>query len=226
MSPPDPSPPQAFAALVVVDMQNGFCHPEGGLALAGVDNGPQQRVVPRVAGLVDLFHELALPVLWSQQVHLPDDVTRRRRRIPSHLDKRPLGLCHRGTWDAEIVADLAPLVQPQDHVFVKHRSSCFFDTTLDTALRMLGVDTIVVCGVATNYCVESTIRDGYARDYDVFVVPDAVASSFADLHEATLKSVRTYYGRVGDVDELRHFLHTGRPSGWETSAGDGAVAAS
>lgn len=193
-------------ALLVVDMQNGFCHPEGGLARAGVDNTPQASIVPRVAELVEFFHQRGLPVLWSKQEHLPDDATRLRRRIPSHLDKRPLGLCHRGTSDVDIVAPLAPLVRPSDYVFTKHRSSCFFDTTLDTTLRMLAVTAVVVCGVATNYCVESTIRDAYARDYDVFVVRDAVASSFPDLHAATLKSVEVYYGRVGCLAELEQFL--------------------
>jgi len=199
----------ASFGLLVVDMQNGYCHPQGGLARAGADNTPQQRVVPRVKELVQLCRRAGLPVFWSKQVHFPDDQTRARHHIPSHMAKRKLELCFRGSPDTEIVDLLAPEVAPEDYVFVKHRSSCFFDTTLHTTLRMMGVDTLIIAGVATNYCVESTIRDAYARDFDVVVVKDCVASSFPDLHAATLKNVEIYYGQTVALAELDALIAQG-----------------
>jgi ureidoacrylate peracid hydrolase len=189
-------------ALLVIDMQNGFCHPEGAMAKVGIDISRQQAVVPAVGQLVRLCHAAGLPVLWSKQVHFEDDRTRKNHKIPTHQDKRSSYPCRRGTWDAELVDELAKEVSPEDHIFEKHRASCFFDTTLHTKLRMLGMQMLIICGVTTNYCVESTIRDAYFRDYDLLVMEDCVAGSFPDLHEATLKSTRIYFGRVTNLEEL------------------------
>ena len=71
------------AALLVIDMQNGFCSDVGGLANAGVDISRQQAVVPRVAELVGLCRRAEIPVVWTKTVHYPQDATRARRRIPS-----------------------------------------------------------------------------------------------------------------------------------------------
>jgi len=187
-------------------MQNGYCHEEGGLGRAGVDVRPQKNVIPRVKELVRLARLRGISVLWSRQQHYPEDATRKAHRIPSHLDKRGIFPCLRETWDEEFVDELKTEVRAEDHVFIKHRSSCFFDTNLDTKLRMLGIRSLIISGVSTNYCVESTIRDAYARDYDLYVVEDCVAGSFPDLHEATLKNVRLYFGRVVTVAELEGLL--------------------
>lgn len=195
--------------ILVIDMQNGFCHDRGALARAGAGMSRQRAIIPRVKQLVELGRRSGLPVLWSKQEHYPEDVARKRHRIPSHLEKRNIFPCLKGTWDAEIVEELQSVIRPEDKIFVKHRSSCFFDTTLQTKLRMLGIESLIIAGVATNYCVESTIRDAYARDYDLYVVEDCVGGSFPDLHEATLKNVRIYYGQVVSLDELEKMLPEG-----------------
>lgn len=189
-------------ALLVIDIQNGFCHRDGTMARAGIDASRQQAVVPNIVRLVRLCRSAGLPILLSKQVHYPDDATRRSHKISSHLDKRNNFPCLRGTWDAELIGELESELRPEDHVFEKHRSSCFFDTTLDTKLRMLGIKMLIIAGVATNYCVESTIRDAYWRDYDILVPEDCVACTFPDLHAATLKNVEIYFGRVTDHDGI------------------------
>lgn len=194
------------AALLVVDMQKGFCSDEGGLARAGANVVNQKAIVPRVRELVDLAHELGVPVLWSQQVHYPDDQTRRRRRIPTHHEKRNITLCLRGTEDVEFVEGLADAVHPDDHVFEKHRSSCFFNTTLETKLRMLGVQIVIVCGVNSSYCVDSTVRDAYFREFDIVLVTDCVAGSFDDLHAAFLKNFDIYFGDSFELADMRGLL--------------------
>jgi ureidoacrylate peracid hydrolase len=193
-------------ALLVIDIQNGFCHPEGGMAKGGVDTTRQQALVPNIIELMRLCRSAGLPILLSQQIHYPEDATRRIHKIPSHMDKRKLNVCMRNTWDAELVDELKAEVRAEDHVFVKHRSTCFFDTTLDTKLRMLGIQMLIISGVNTNYCVESTIRDAYWRDYDIIVPEDCVTGSFPDLHAATLKNVEIYFGRVTNLAELRQAL--------------------
>jgi len=189
-------------ALLVVDIQNGFCHKDSAMARAGIDTTRQQAVVPNIVRIVRLCRAAGLRILASRQVHFQNDVTRRIHKIPSHMDKRNYFPCLRDTWDAELVSEFQAELRPEDHVFEKHRPSCFFDTTLDTKMRMLGIQMLIVTGVATNYCVESTIRDAYFRDYDIIVPADCVASTFPDLQAATLKNVEIYFGRVTSCDGI------------------------
>jgi ureidoacrylate peracid hydrolase len=191
-----------YTALIVVDMQKGFCHPESRMEKSGVGTANQRAIVPNVIRLVRLVREHGIPVFWSRQVHFPEDVTRRRRRIPSHQAKQRWTPCLRGTWEVEFVDELVSEVLPEDHVVEKHRASAFFETNLDTKLRMLGIEQLVVAGCNTEFCVESTVRDGYFRDYDVVVVRDCVASPRPRFHEDTLAKVETYFGAVVSLDEL------------------------
>ena len=117
-------------ALLVVDMQNGFCDPQGAMARAGLNYEPQNLIIPAVKELVQTCRKAGIRVLWSLQKHYPDDVTRKRRRIRSHLAKLGAYPCLKDTWDAELVAQLKHEVMPGDDVLDKHRSSCFYNTTL------------------------------------------------------------------------------------------------
>jgi ureidoacrylate peracid hydrolase len=93
-------------------------------------------------------------------------------------------------------------IRPEDLIVEKHRASVFFETTLDTKLRMLGIEQIIISGCNTDFCVETTIRDGYYRDMDVIVVRDCVAGPRKQFHEDTLAKVETYFGAVVSLDEL------------------------
>jgi ureidoacrylate peracid hydrolase len=189
-------------ALLVIDMQNGWCHPDGAMTRAGIDMTRQQAVVPNVRRLVETCRAMGLPIVWSLQQHLPEDVTQKTRRIASHLQKRNMLPAPRGTWDAELVAPLKEVSRPDDYYVVKHRMSMFYASTLESVLRMLGVVHLVVSGVSTNVCVESTIRDAYFRDFDVTVVRDCVAGTFPDLNAATLKNVEIYFGEVVSLEDV------------------------
>ena len=195
-------------ALIVVDMQNGFCDHAGSMAKGGLNYQPQNAIIPAVRALVNVCRSAGIHVLWSQQKHYPKDVTRVRHRFPTHLQKMGVNVCTKDTRDADLVDALKEIVQPQDEVFEKHRSSCFYNTTLESKLRIQGISTLIVSGVATNYCVESTIRDAYARDFDILVVEEAVASVWEDLHRATLKNVELMYGVVMPLAELTQLLPT------------------
>ncbi|MBI2881223.1 MAG: cysteine hydrolase [Candidatus Tectomicrobia bacterium] len=201
-----PSIPPQGTALLVIDVQNGFCHPKGGLAQAGFDISGPAAVVPQVKRLIRTCRAAGIPVIWSRQEHYPGDMTREKHRIPSHLSKGKVRVAERGTWDSEIHDDLQEETSPEDHWVIKHRMSCFFDTNLDTKLRMLGVSTLIICGLITNVCVESTVRDAYFRDYDIYVVEDCVGAYFEDLHQATLKNVEIYFGEVLSLDRLETLL--------------------
>ncbi len=192
-------------ALLVVDMQIGFCHEEGDLARRG-QGEPLRAVVPMVGRLVSLAHELEIPAFWSRQEHFPDDAMRQAHLLETHLTKQRHSPCMVGTRDVLIEPSLAELMDPTDYVFVKHRASCFYDTTLETSLRMKGAQVLLVCGVTTNYCVDSTVRDAYARDFDLVVVGDCCAALHPDLHDATLRNVELYHGLVTELSDLEKAL--------------------
>jgi ureidoacrylate peracid hydrolase len=183
------------SALLVVDMQNGFCHADGSVARR-FDISGYRAPIPFVAALVTAAHDAAIPVVWSRQEHREDDAGRLGHRVPNHTSKLGYVPCLEGTWDAEILDELEPLVGDDDLVITKPRASCFYATTLEDDLRALGVDTLVVAGVATNYCVDATVRDAYARDFDLLIVRDACGSTWPDLHEATLRNSELFHGAV------------------------------
>jgi ureidoacrylate peracid hydrolase len=190
-------------ALLVIDMQNGFCDPEGGLSKAGLDVSAMTAVVPKVRQLVDACRGLGLPIMWSLQQHLLEDTTQKTKRVPSHIQKRKVAPpAPRGTWHAELVPSLKEVSRAEDYLVVKHRFSMFYSTTLDSLLRMLSISHLIVSGVATNVCVESTVRDAYFRDYDITVIEDCVAGTMLDLHQATLKNVEIYLGELVLLDEF------------------------
>lgn len=199
-------------ALLAVDMQNGFCHTNGSAARSGLDIGANRAVVPRIARLAAAARAAGIPVLWSRQEHLEGDVGRERHRIPTHIQKGGYLPCLQGTWDAEILDELRAHMGSDDVFFTKHRASCFFNTTLDSVLRMRGITTLIVTGVTTNYCVDSTIRDAYARDYDLLIVEDACGTAYPDLHEATMKTASLFHGRVLPTEEVVALLDALRPA--------------
>lgn len=207
--------------MVVIDLQNGFCHPEGSRGRAfGPDSVTQPAsIVPRTLELVRFARTLDIPVWFTRQVHFPDDAGRTRRRIPSHLDRRglKLDLCHQGTWDADLLDEVAAEVAHPGEVIVKHRASAFFETPFWGELRMRGVQVLIVTGTTTSFCVDSTIRDAYARDYDVVVPEECVADTDDAAHEAVLASTRRFHGVVTTRPELAAAL--GSSGTWERIAG-------
>jgi nicotinamidase-related amidase len=183
----------ATAALLVIDMQNGFCHPEGTLGISGVDVTPLRAVIPRIRDLVGRFAERGLPILWTVQYNLERDATRERRALPHHTSRRRRVVGVVGTWDAELVEELAPLASRPELVIVKHRFGGFFGTRLEVMLRMLGVQALFVTGVAANTCVDTTIREAYMRDYDVVAVTDCIGALRPDWGRLALQVWEAFF---------------------------------
>ena len=193
-------------ALLVVDMQNAFCHPEGTLGVSGVDVAPAQAAIPAVAALVRACRDAGLPVLWSQQVHFAADAGRARKRLPSHTQKRARVSALAGSWDAQLVDELAPLADDPTLVFTKHRFGCFYETRLEAMLRMLGTEALLVCGVTANACVETTIREAYLRDYDVVAVTDCIAAVRPQWEPVAHAVWGQYFGVLATADEVTSWL--------------------
>jgi nicotinamidase-related amidase len=196
----DPS----LAGLLVIDMQNGFASPDGTLGTAGMDISMTRGIIPKIRRLVDAARSAGVHVFWSRQVHYPDDKTRGQRLIPGHL-ARGAGrsmLCARGTWDAELIDELKPYVQPEDDIIQKHRASCFYSTNFEAELRIHGIRLLIVTGTTSSFCVDSTIREAYARDFDVIVPGDAISDTEIEATRAVLRSTERFHGFVTTTDEL------------------------
>lgn len=179
------------AAVIVIDVQNDSCSTDGSWAKAGDDLGMMKTVVPSIRLLIDGARAHGVPVIYvrylAELAYVSPAYLRfltKKCNLPAdRLAPAP------GTWGAEIVAEVAP--QPGEMVITKHRSSAFVGTDLDLVLRSNGVASVIVCGVATYACVESTIRDAFNNDYYVVEVEDAVGGRHRALHEASLAVMRS-----------------------------------
>ena len=197
-----------YPALLVIDMQNGFCTPEGSYekygGYIGADLNAYRQIVPNISRLIAACRELKVPIFYTQQVREASGIdlfTRLHRIIPSRrAEYLKIPACVRGTWDAEILDELQPV--EDDHIVLKRRDSAFQDTELDLWLRSIYTDTIICTGVDTAICVENTLTDGFNTGYDVILVEDATASSWVDIGRATIMKVRGSYGWVLTTDQL------------------------
>ena len=176
-------------ALVILDMQVDFASPEGVLGQAGVDLGAVPGALSAAERLAAAARAAGVPVAfvglqtsaktdsaaWSER-------TRRRGGDPEAEND----LCREGAPGAAFVG---PTPRPGDVIVSKQRYSGFFRTDLDTQLKRLGVDTLVVCGLTTECCIDSTVRDAFHLDYHVFIARDACAAYDPALHEGALKSL-------------------------------------
>lgn len=177
------------AALLVVDMQRFFLDPESPTYTCG-----GEAILPNVQRLIAAFRQAGRPVIYTRHVHHPE-----------LLDAGIMGwwwqgMCREGSPESEVHEALAPL--PGEKQVLKHRYSAFYNTDLETVLRCLKVEDLVIAGVMTNLCCESTARDAYFRDYRVFFPADANGSVSEDLHVASLMNVAFGFGWVTQVAEI------------------------
>ena len=187
-----------YAALIVVDVQNDFVSPEGSAGKRGDDVGAAMGMVPNLTRLIDEARKVGLTIVYIRTTH--SEWTDTASWIYRTSQKSGLNTCREGTWGAEFYDGVAPL--PSERVVIKHRYSAFINTDLNTVLKARGIQSILVCGVATNVCVETTARDGYMYDYYVTMVDDCSAAYDAKLHMATLENIRRHFGLVASSHQI------------------------
>ncbi|HTT33940.1 MAG TPA: isochorismatase family cysteine hydrolase [Methylomirabilota bacterium] len=204
------------AALVVVDMQNAFAAKGGMLDIAGVDISDAPRVVQSIRSVLEEARRAHVLVVYVQMGYKPDlsnsggpHSPNFHKELAMHLMTcRPElkgKLLTEGTWDFAIVDELKP--KPGDLVVLKTRYSGFAGTTLDSQLRTRGIRYLFFAGIATNVCVESTLRDAYFQDYWPILIADgAMPAGPAAMHEATLFNVENFFGWTVKAQELLRVL--------------------
>lgn len=190
---------QKKAAVIVVDVQNDYCHPDGALAKAGNDVSAVKTMMPHLHSLLASAREHRIPVIFLQTNH------ERATDSEAWLSRFADGvnpICRTGSWGAEFY-EVAP--QPDEIVVKKHRYSGFINTRLTSVLHTLKIDTLIMTGVSTNLCVESTARDGFMLDYRIVLASDACAAFSQAEHDMTLKTVDTYFGMTADTQAIIAF---------------------
>lgn len=196
----------ATTGLLVIDMQNAFCHPKGTLSADGANVKAIQEMLDPLSRVIEACQRKGIQDFWSIQEHYENDATRPRHRLRPHTLRRFRVPSVKGTWDAQVVDELQPQMKDQSEVFTKNRFGCFYNTQLTQLLAIYGIDTLIITGVDINVCVETTIREAYMRDLDVIALKDCVGGVHADWHETTFQVWERYLGAVISSDHLLQLI--------------------
>ena len=202
----------ARAAVVVVDLQNGYASPGGYRDLIGRDIGAAPAVIENTNRILAPARDAGMTVVflqngWDAELREGGGVD-----SPNWHKSNPLKLMRsrpelrgkiltRGSWDYALVDDIRP--QPDDLIIPKPRYSGFTGTDLDERLRERAINWLVFTGIATNVCVESTLREAFFREYFCLLVEDATQQSGPDfVQRATVHNVETFLGWVTTTDDI------------------------
>lgn len=177
-------------AVIVIDLQNDFCHSEGDMAKSGRNVSLMQQAAHNTQKFLPEVRKRKVPVIFIRARH------NEGTNSPAWMRKRGekgSTTCMEGAWGEDFF-----VVKPGEGevVVVKHRYSAFIGTDLDLILRSQGIQTIILTGVGTNVCVESTARDGFQMDYDIVLLSDCTGSSTLESHQRALDVLGQHFGYV------------------------------
>jgi biuret amidohydrolase len=190
-------------ALIIIDMQRDFCEEGGYVSTMGYDVGPAQALIPRIAVLRDAVRDWGGFVIFTREGHRPDlsDLPpqkrfRSRMRGAEIGSPGPLGrLLVRGEPGWDLVPELAPV--PGEPIVDKPGFSSFYATDLERLLTSRGIRHLLICGVTTDVCVHSTIRDATERAYETLLIEDCCAATVAANHAAAIDTIQSEGGIFG-----------------------------
>ena len=192
---------------VVVDGQNDFLHPDGWYATHDIDIAHMRRVIEPTKVLNAECRRRGVPIVWTRHG------TRGVEDGGPFMAKRVLlleGGLRRDTWGYELLDELAP--QPDDWYVEKTRLSAFFETNLDSILRALHAETVIITGVLTNQCIGATTKDALFRDYKPVVVEECVGTVTPHLHDPAIEMIRVGWGQVNTLEETLAELNAFPPA--------------
>jgi ureidoacrylate peracid hydrolase len=199
-------------ALLVVDMQNAFTHKGGYFDLVGLDITPIRRIIEPCRKIINAAHATGIRVIYLQMGCSPDLSDKGPPDSPSSMKSRVLSMMKEhpewkdkfyiyGTWGAEIIEELRP--GEGDIVVRKQKHDGFIGTNLDIILRTFASKYLFFVGIATNICVESTLRHAFSLDYFPILVSDAVSQMGSKItQDATILNVQSTFGWVTTAEDL------------------------
>jgi ureidoacrylate peracid hydrolase len=181
---------------VVIDDQNDFLHPDGWYATHDMDISHMRRVIGPTRQLNEACRRAGVPIVWTRHG------VRGVADGGPFMAKRPIlrdGGCRVDTWGYEVLAELEP--RPEDWLVHKTRLSAFFQTNLESILRALGAETVILTGVLTNQCVGATCKDALFRDFRPIVVEEATGTATPHLHDPAIEMISVGWGQVNTLPE-------------------------
>ncbi len=181
------------SALMVIDMQNFFLDPASPTFTCG-----GAAILPNIKRLISAFRKANRPIIYTKHVHHPEKLD------AGIMEWWWEGMCLEGSPESEVNEEIAPL--PSEKVILKHRYSSFYNTDLETVLRCLKIEDIVISGIMTNMCCESTARDAYYRDYRVFFLADGTGGISEEMHIASLLNLAFGFAFVTTTDKIIKYL--------------------
>jgi ureidoacrylate peracid hydrolase len=196
----------AETALIVVDMQNAYASPGGYLDLAGFDISGAEAAISKIQTAIAAARKIGMQIVFFQNGWDPDYVEAGGPGSPNWHKSNAMKtmrarpelqgkLLAKGGWDYALIDALQP--QPGDIVIAKPRYSAFYNTNLDSTLRARGIRNLVYTGIATNVCVESTMRDGFFLEYFGVLLHDATHHAGPDImQQATIFNIEKFFGWV------------------------------
>lgn len=203
----------ANTAVVVIDMQNDFCHPDGWLGHIGVDVAAARKPIAPLRALLPALRKAGVPVVWLNWGNRPDRLNLSPALLHVYnptgvgvglgdpLPKSGAPVLQAGSWAAAVVDELAD--EPADIHVAKYRMSGFPDTPLDSILRNLRITTLLFAGVNLDQCVMCTLQDANFLGYDCLLLEDCAATTSPDFcTAATLYNIRQCFGFVTDGPAL------------------------
>jgi nicotinamidase-related amidase len=201
----------AVCALLIIDMQRDFLEPGGFGEMLGNDVSKLRRTIEPNQKLLAVWRAKKLPVLHTREGHRPDlgclppAKKIRGRSLATIGDPGPMGrILVRGEAGHDIIPELYPVFG--EAVIDKPGKGAFYATDLHAILMNRGIKQLIVTGVTTEVCVNTTVREANDRGYDCLVPEDCVGSYFSDLHEAGLKMIKAQGGIFGWVSHSKHIL--------------------
>jgi nicotinamidase-related amidase len=179
-------------ALIVVDMQNGFCHPDGSLHASA-----SEEMIESVGELIEVVREAGAQVIYTRDVHPPGQFENAHyydefERWGEHVIE--------GSWEAEIVSELAP--HEEDYVVEKHTYDAFYQTELEGWLQARGIDDLLLCGTLANVCVFHTAGSAGLRDFRPVVVEDALGYIEEGHLEYAVEHSEWLFGEAARRDDI------------------------
>lgn len=207
--------PPERTALIIVDMQNDFGHQDGYLGDRGLDVSSVSATIPALEKLIDAARQAGVLVVWTMNENLPAG----RSDSPAWLAHKGSSFALdaptytlKGSWGQEFMEPFKP--RDDEPVVVKYRSTAFDHTAMDLILRANGIQRVVVCGTATDGCVEATVRSAAFHEYYTQIVSDCVSSTRPSMHDASLRLFQTFFG----LQDSQEFV-----SRWATESSSSAA---
>lgn len=189
-------------ALVVVDVQNDFCHNQGVFGKRNFNLSYAEKAVNNILHFMNQCRQYSLPIIFVRTLHSSwTDSESWIGRMEGAAREMPI--CRPESWGAEFYK-VKPLAG--DFIVTKHRFSGFVGTDLDLVLRSKGIETLLMTGVATNVCVETTARDGFNRDYRIILVEDCCAAFSEEEHASTITNMSKYFGIVTNSEVFMELI--------------------